>query len=212
MSATDPRRRLLDGVAISSGMDADPYQSEFTVPGDPVPQSRPRVTRRGGVYYADRIVRYRHHVQVAARAAGVPLREGPLWLGVECIFERPKSHRRKSGLKPDAPEFPYAKGDCTNIAKGIEDALNGIGWLDDSQVVELAVRKRWAKPGEDPAAIVTICNVEPLPDVIEKRRNAVNRSWTVGEREERRVYKPQSMQERRMIQFSDIVEDWPDEQ
>ena len=196
-------------------MDADPYQSEFTVPGDPVPQSRPRVTRRGGVYYADRIVRYRHHVQVAARAAGVPLREGPLWLGIECIFERPKSHFKKRGgvgVRADAADFPYSRGDCTNIAKGIEDALNGIGWLDDSQVVELAVRKRWAKPGEDPAAIVTICNVEPLPDVIEKRRNAVNRSWTVGEREERRVYKPQSMQERQMIQFSDIVEEWPDEQ
>ena len=193
-------------------MDADPYQSEFTVPGDPVPQSRPRVTRRGGVYYADRIVRYRHHVQVAARAAGVPLREGPLWLGIECIFERPKSHSRKAGLKPDAPDFPYTRGDCTNIAKGIEDALNGVAWLDDSQVVELAVRKRWAKHGEDPAAIVTICQVEPLPDVIEKRRNAVNRSWTVGEREERQVYKPQSVQERRMLQWGDIAKDWEDEQ
>lgn len=192
-------------------MDADPYQSEFTVPGDPVPQSRPRVTRRG-VYYADRIVRYRHHVQVAARAAGVPLREGPVWVGIEAIFERPKSHFRKAGLKSDAPPFPYHKGDSDNIAKGIKDALNGIAYIDDSQVVEDSVRRRWARPGEDPAAIVTICDIEPLPDVIEKRRNAVNRSWTVGEREERRVYKPQSMQERRMIQFSDIVEEWPDEQ
>lgn len=195
-------------------MDADPYQSEFRVPGDPVPQSRPRVTRRGGVYYADRIVRYRHHVQVAARAAGLPLREGPLWLGIECVFERPKSHLKKRGgvgVRPDAPAFPYAKGDCTNIAKGIEDALNGIGWLDDSQVVEIQVRKRYAKPGEDPAAIVTICDVEPPPDVIDKRRQAVNRSWTVGERDERQVYKPQSVQERRMLQWGDILEDMADE-
>ena len=195
-------------------MDADPYQSEFVVPGDPVPQSRPRVTRRGGVYYADRIVRYRHHVQVSARAAGLPLREGPLWLGIECVFERPRSHYKKRGgvgVRADAPVFPFWKGDCTNIAKGIEDALNGIGWHDDSQVVELLVRKRYAKLDEDPAAIVTICDVEPPPEVIHKRRQAVNRSWTVGEREDRQVYKPQSVQEKRMLQWGNLLEDLPDE-
>ena len=78
-------------------MDADPYQSEFTVPGDPVPQSRPRVTRSGHVYYADRIVRYRREVVLAARAARLPLREGPVWLGIEAIFQRPKAHIKKRG-------------------------------------------------------------------------------------------------------------------
>jgi len=95
-------------------MDADPYQSEFTVPGDPVPQSRPRVTRTGHVYYADRIVRYRREVVLAARAARLPLREGPVWLGIEAIFQRPKTHFKKRGgvgVRPDAAAFQFSSGD-----------------------------------------------------------------------------------------------------
>lgn len=191
-------------------METDPYQSEFTVPGDPVPQSRPRVTRSGNVYYADRIVRYRREVVLAARAARLPLREGPVWLGIEAVFQRPKSHIKKRGgvgVRPDAAAFPFSRGDCSNLAKGIEDALLGVAYKDDSQVVELTVRKRWAKPGEDAAAIVTICDIEPLPDVAEKRRDAVKRSWTVAEREERRVHKPRTLQEERMLQWGDILRD-----
>ena len=186
-------------------MDADPYQSEFTVPGDPVPQSRPRVTRSGHVYYADRIVRYRREVVLAARAARLPLREGPVWLGIEAVFQRPKAHYKRTNVRTDAAAFPFSRGDCSNLAKGIEDALLGVAYKDDSQVVELTVRKRWAKPGEDAAAIVTICDIEPLPDVAEKRRDAVKRSWTVAEREERRVHKPRTLQEERMLQWGDIL-------
>ena len=188
-------------------MDADPYQSEFTVPGDPVPQSRPRVTRSGNVYYADRIVRYRREVVLAARAARLPLREGPVWLGIEAVFQRPKAHFKKSNVRTDAAAFPFSRGDCSNLAKGIEDALLGVAYKDDSQVVELTVRKRWAKDGEQSAAIVTICDIEPLPDVAERRRDAVKRSWTVAEREERRVHKPRTLQEERMLQWGDILRD-----
>ena len=190
-------------------MEADPYQSEFFVPGDPVPQSRPRVTRTGHVYYASRIVQYRKAVELAARAAGLPLRDGPVWLGIEAIFSRPKSHFKNRGgvgvLRPGSPAFPFARGDATNLAKGIEDSLNGIAWLDDAQVVELSVRRRWAKPGEDAGAHVTICDIEPMPDVVEKRRNTINRHWSVGEREERQVEKRQTLQERRMLEWGDIL-------
>ena len=191
-------------------MDADPYQSEFVVPGDPVPQSRPRVTRSGHVYYASRIVQYRRAVEAAARASGLPLREGPVWLGIEAVFQRPKSHIKNRGgvgvVRPDAPAFPYSRGDATNLAKGIEDALNQIAWADDSQVVELTVRRRWAKPGEDAGAYIAICDIEPTPDVIEKRRNTISRQWTVAEREARNVNRRPSVQERRMINYRDIFD------
>ena len=188
-------------------MEIDPYQSEFTVPGDPVPQSRPRVTRSGHVYYADRIVRYRREVVLAARAARLPLREGPVWLGIEAVFQRPKGHYKKTNVRADAAAFPFSRGDCSNLAKGIEDALLGVAYKDDSQVVELTVRKRWAKPGEDAAAIVTICDIEPLPDVADKRRAQIQRSWTVADREERRVHKPRTAQEERMLHWGDILRD-----
>ena len=189
-------------------MENDPYQNEFFILGDPVPQSRPRVTRAGGVYYASRIVRYRKAVELAARAAGLPLRDGPVWLGIECIFQRPKSHKKAGGgLKPDAPAFPFHKGDCSNLAKGIEDALHRIAYRDDAQIVELSVRRRYAKGDEQPGARVTICDVEPLPDVIAKRAKSVNRSWTVAERNTREVNRSQSLQIDRMIEYRDILDD-----
>ena len=194
-------------------MDVDPYQSEFFVPGDPVPQSRPRVTRAGGVYYASRIVRYRKTVELAARAAGVPLRDGPVWLGIECVYARPKSHLKAGqNLRPDAPAFPYHKGDCTNVAKGIEDSLELIAYRSDDQVIELSVKRRYAKPNEPAGAHITICDIEPLPDTIEKRARSVNRSWTVAERNKRNVNRSQSIQHERMIEYRDILRDDEHEQ
>jgi Holliday junction resolvase RusA-like endonuclease len=34
------------------------------------------------------------------------------------------------------------------LAKLVLDALNGVAWLDDGQVVDLTVSKRYAKPDE----------------------------------------------------------------
>lgn len=43
------------------------------------------------------------------------------------------------------------RGDVDNLAKSILDALNGIAWHDDAQVMELKVRKA---DGEAPGVIV----------------------------------------------------------
>lgn len=38
--------------------------------------------------------------------------------------------------------FWTGKGDVDNLAGGVMDALNGIAWHDDEQVIDLVVRKR----------------------------------------------------------------------
>jgi Holliday junction resolvase RusA-like endonuclease len=48
---------------------------------------------------------------------------------------------RKSGVKPDAPQFPRC--DVDNAAKAVLDALNGVAWEDDSQVQRLVVEKSY---------------------------------------------------------------------
>ena len=40
--------------------------------------------------------------------------------------------------------LPTKKPDCDNIAKIVLDALNQIAYKDDSQVIELSVRKQYA--------------------------------------------------------------------
>ena len=119
----------------------------FSVPGDPVPQPRPRVTTRGkhGHAYTPAshpIHAYRAAIAAAARAAGAtPTDAAPLTLIVDLVFERPKSHFLKRGLKANAPRLP--RPDCSNVLKGLEDALNGVAWVDDTQIGRLVVEKTY---------------------------------------------------------------------
>lgn len=119
----------------------------FSVPGSPVPQPRPRIATRGrhGHAYTPAshpIHGYRASIAAAAIEAGAtPTDRSPLTLIVDLVFERPRSHYRKSGLRDDAPVLP--RPDCSNCLKGIEDALNGVAWVDDTQVGKVIVEKSY---------------------------------------------------------------------
>ena len=71
---------------------------------------------------------------------------GPLYLRVTFYKERPKSHTTKHGLAKGAPKHPVYKPDTTKLLRGVEDALNGIVWKDDCQVVDQFARKRYGSP------------------------------------------------------------------
>jgi Holliday junction resolvase RusA-like endonuclease len=129
------------------------------VPGQPVPQPRPRVSTRGGFGRAYTPTKhpihvYRQAIELAARASGKKI-TGPTALLVDAVFQRPPSHWRKHDLKPDAPPWPNADGD--NVLKGVADALTDAGvWGDDDQVVFWSIRKRYAARNEQPRTIITI--------------------------------------------------------
>lgn len=130
----------------------------FTVSGDPVPQPRARITVRGRHGHAytpsdHKIHAYRAAIAAAAVEAGAtPTDAAPITLIVDLVFARPKSHFRKSGLREDAPKLPRA--DCSNCLKGIEDSLNGVAWVDDTQVGRVVVEKSWGTEGR---TTVRIC-------------------------------------------------------
>jgi Holliday junction resolvase RusA-like endonuclease len=79
-----------------------------------------------------------------------PVMEGPLGLTVIFTVARPKGHygtgRNAGVLKPSAPAYPAVKPDTTKLLRGLEDALSGVVWRDDAQVVEQAVAKRYGHP------------------------------------------------------------------
>jgi Holliday junction resolvase RusA-like endonuclease len=121
----------------------------FSVPGDPVPQPRPRITVRGkhGHAYVPSdhpIHAYRQAVAVAARAAGVTGAGGPVSVIVDAVFARPKSHLNKSGVKPTAPALP--RPDVDNLGKAVLDALQDV-MGDDTNVGRLLVEKTWGTEG-----------------------------------------------------------------
>lgn len=74
--------------------------------------------------------------------AGVPVR-------LEIVFVRmhPMSHygsgKNANFLKASAPDYPTSKPDLTKLTRAVEDALKGIVWHDDSQVVEQHITKEW---------------------------------------------------------------------
>jgi Holliday junction resolvase RusA-like endonuclease len=93
---------------------------------------------------------WRQSVQVFARQAytGEPL-ACPVDMQITFYRTRPKNHFNSKGeIKTNAPKFPTGKPDTTKLTRALEDALKGILWRDDSQVVTQHVRKRYdAIPG-----------------------------------------------------------------
>ena len=117
----------------------------FSVPGEPVPQPRPRVSTRGGFARAyvpakHPVHAYRQSLAAAARDAGLSDTGEPLSVVIDAVFVRPRSHLRKSGVKPDAPKLP--RPDVDNIAKACLDALQDVIG-DDTCVARLVIEKSY---------------------------------------------------------------------
>lgn len=160
--ATKPGERALDSVLrdVEQAMGGMITQDSFyriEVIGKPLGQPRQKQTVRGG--HARNYLEATHPIHGfksdIRRAWTFGLLEGPLRCEITAIFQRPASKTRKRGENPRLHHT--SKPDADNIAKGVCDALNGVGFKDDSQVVELVVRKFTGTPDELARVIVEIC-------------------------------------------------------
>jgi Holliday junction resolvase RusA-like endonuclease len=119
----------------------------FTIAGEPVPQPRPRVSTRGGFARAyvpaqHPVHAYRKAIAEAADEAGLVAQDEPLNVVIDAVFERPKSHMNKAGVKATAPRLP--RPDVDNIAKSVLDALQDVIG-DDTNVARLVVEKSYGQ-------------------------------------------------------------------
>jgi Holliday junction resolvase RusA-like endonuclease len=119
---------------------------QFTVFGEPVAQSRPKFARFGNhvtAYDPAKSKDYKSRVLAAALEVRPekPL-DIPLSVTIMAYRSIPKSMSKKKVAQAIAGDLrPTTKPDASNICKGVEDALKGVIWRDDSQVVELIIRK-----------------------------------------------------------------------
>jgi len=78
------------------------------------------------------------------------LLDGALILEVDFYLARPRSHyrtgRHSEQLRDAAPSYPTTRPDATKLLRGLEDALTGIVWRDDAQIVTQVARKRYGTP------------------------------------------------------------------
>jgi len=137
----------------------------FVVPGEPVAKGRPRFARRGSfvtTFTPEKTVRFEDTVRLTAQAAGVELiPEGPVQVVIEAIWPM-RGTPLKKGRRPSC--WKVTRPDAENVSKAILDALNGLAWADDSQVVMLGVKKLHAAQGEPARTVVTIRKVEGEPN------------------------------------------------
>lgn len=119
--------------------------------GDPVAQGRPRARAfqvagktRVSVYDPNTSRDWKRTVQSQVIAARIgPPSENPLRVHLRFFLRRPKSLAKRVRQHIKRP-------DCDNLAKAVKDAMKGITYLDDSQVVVLLVTKEYGpEPGVD---------------------------------------------------------------
>ena len=124
----------------------------FEIPGSPIGQGRPKFSTINGharAYDPEKSRNYKAYVKLLATQAmkeqGFEMIEGPCSLDILAFFEVPKSKSKKFKERAlEGLERPTKKPDLSNIVKGIEDALNGLVYKDDSSIVYLSVGKYYS--------------------------------------------------------------------
>lgn len=128
----------------------------FTIPGVPQGKQRPRFTRFGRAYTPEKTRQYEEDVRSAylEAAQDAHFSDRPVCVEILAFYPIPNSAAKgRRAAMAGGSIRPVVKPDCDNVCKIICDALNGIAWRDDAQVVKITVEKRY---GETPMVHVVI--------------------------------------------------------
>lgn len=123
----------------------------LTIPGEPQGKGRHRAVRRGdqiATYTPRKTKDYEDEVRFCYRQVYGDLMafavDEPVSATIIAAFGIPKSTSKRRKVEMMAGSvLPTKKPDTDNIAKIVLDALNGLAYPDDKQVVELQVIKEY---------------------------------------------------------------------
>jgi Holliday junction resolvase RusA-like endonuclease len=149
----------------------------FTVYGIPAPQGSmrafiPKGWKRAVLTSANKRTKpWRQEVAGAALAAMERAKfeqagkSVAFQLCVSFRFQKPKSAKKSVTQKVTKP-------DLDKLLRSVLDALTGIVWVDDSQVVIISARKDFGQPG----ATITFSEMDDLPPGKALKHEAINDS------------------------------------
>lgn len=135
--------------------------AEFTVYGTPEPAGSKRGFNTGaGVRVVDANPKAKDWKRMVAQVAGEHtddsdplddgLFDGPLAVEFQFYVPRPLGHfgtGRNSGMiKRSSPLYPTTRPDALKLARAVEDALTGVLYRDDSQIVYEILSKHYGTP------------------------------------------------------------------
>jgi len=142
----------------------------IVVHGKAVPQGSKKAYVRGGHAVVvdqakERLEPWREKIgNVARRHFEGPIIEGPVKLTVIIVKVRPKNHLTARGLLSATGAAiqralaPAYSPDLGKLERGIEDALTGIVYRDDGQIVWRDSRKVW---GTEERVLIYVAELEP---------------------------------------------------
>jgi len=142
--------------AFACGFFGSQQMITITVPGDPVPKGRPRVTTLGGfarTYTPKKTRDYEDRIRAAGKDAvgGDALwpTKRPIILDIYAHFEVPRTwpNWKIEGAAVDGWIYHTTRPDIDNVVKAVMDGLNGVLWDDDAQVMSVTARKSFGRHG-----------------------------------------------------------------
>ena len=120
---------------------------------EPVPQLRPRTSTLGGYVRVYDPPKVKNFKRILRSLAGDQYARPPLLgpLSVSLTFYRPvqssiSKAERERRLSNESK--PVVKPDTDNYIKATLDALNGVLWHDDAQIVKIIGEKRYGETGK----------------------------------------------------------------
>ena len=115
----------------------------FLVKLRPKPQQRHR--NNGRFHYDPSSKDKKEFILIAKQEAPPKPTNDMIELDITFCYKRPNNHYRtknkKKILKHDVPFWKIGRGDLDNLSKTYMDAMNGIFYVDDAQIVSLHARK-----------------------------------------------------------------------
>jgi len=107
------------------------------IPIRPLAKERPRATRSGHVYTPKRTAQYEKKVAEAYTGPLIPADHT-----VEVCLDFSKDGTSIVVFGKKNPTWKASlRGDVDNYVKSVLDALNGVAWADDSQIIKVTVSK-----------------------------------------------------------------------
>lgn len=145
---------------------------EIRIAGNPVPKARARVTKTGIAYTPAKTRKWEQTAALMAQAemAGRAPLECPLEVVVIAEWPAPQSWPEwKRAAAVQGRLCHTTKPDADNIVKAAVDALNGVVFRDDSQIVGMIARKAYS---EMPGVTIRVRALDAMPAQIKRKEAA----------------------------------------
>lgn len=126
----------------------------FHVFGNPVPQGRGRIIKRGNFHSIKDPEKSKDWkllvAAMAQRYALDPILKGPLYVDLTFGFTKPASERKGAIYRAKKP-------DIDNLVKAVLDGLDGVLYQGDQQIVRLSACKVYT---DKPGVMITVMEVK----------------------------------------------------